>query len=484
MRTVAVADAGDAGYPAPPYNPGERYPEYAMRDTADETNHVYRGVRAMLYQLGLDRAGWGSPEWNPLGEWIRPGARVLVKPNLVRHYHPYGMDPASLVTHGSVIRAVCDYVWKATGPSGEVVIADAPLQSCGFAEVLWLSGVGAVADYYQSRGLRTQVRDLRLVRAVVDRSSIYGRVLVQEANGGDPRGYTEVDLGDCSAHAERAVAAERFRVTCYDPAKMAAFHGSGRHAYVIANTLLEADVVINLPKMKTHHKAGITGALKNFIGINGHKDCLPHHAKGSAEEGGDEYRRANWTKRFDSWLLDRKETSGGALAQKTAAAAHRLLYAVHMAQGPESFWEGSWHGNDTISRTTIDLNRIVRYGGTDGRLADRPRRPVITIIDGVVAGEKDGPLAPTPRAAGLLLAAENPAAADAVMARCMGYRWDRIPTLVHAFSERERWPLAEFDADEIRVVSESDRWEGVLVGEKGDSLCFEPHRGWKGHIEL
>ncbi|MEZ5353954.1 MAG: DUF362 domain-containing protein [Bryobacteraceae bacterium] len=483
-RRVAVADVGEARYPAPPYSPDRRFPEYSFHDLAYEPNAVYSGVRDLLAGLGLDRERIGTPEWNPLGEWIRPGANVLIKPNLVRHYHPYGFDPASLVTHGSVIRAVCDYAWKATGPSGKVVIADAPLQSCLFQEVMRLAGVDAVAAYYQARGLHTEVRDLRLVRAVVDASSVYGRVLVQEENEGDPRGYTTVDLGAASCHAARPMADGRYRVTCYDPAKMSAYHGDGRHSYVIANTLLEADVVLNLPKMKTHHKAGITGAMKNFIGINGHKDCLPHHAKGAAEEGGDEYSRSSLTKRADSWLLDRKETSRGVLAQKTAAVAHRLLYAIHMNQREDSYWEGSWHGNDTISRTTIDLNRIVRYADCGGRLHDEPQRAVVTFVDGVIAGEKDGPLAPSPRAAGLLIAGETPAAVDAVMARCMGYRWDRIPTLRHAFGDRGPGRLAAFDPSEIEVMSESERWRGLAVSRSGHSLRFQPHRGWKGHVEL
>ena len=54
----------------------------------------------------------------------------------------------------------------------------------------------------------------------------------------------------------------------------------GRHRYLVARELIEADVVFNVPKLKTHKKAGVTGALKNLVGINGHKAYLPHHRKG------------------------------------------------------------------------------------------------------------------------------------------------------------------------------------------------------------
>ena len=37
--------------------------------------------------------------------------------------------------------------------------------------------------------------------------------------------------------------------------------------YCISEACLEADVIINLPKPKTHRKAGFTGALKNMIGV-------------------------------------------------------------------------------------------------------------------------------------------------------------------------------------------------------------------------
>jgi hypothetical protein len=35
---------------------------------------------------------------------------------------------------------------------------------------------------------------------------------------------------------------------------------------LIAKDVLEADIIINLPKLKMHKKAGVTNALKNFVG--------------------------------------------------------------------------------------------------------------------------------------------------------------------------------------------------------------------------
>jgi uncharacterized protein (DUF362 family) len=479
---VAIANTGAEAYPGAPFHPSRRFPEYSGQEFAPQHNAIYEGVRECFRLLGLDARKFGTPDWNPLGEWIRPGMNVLVKPNLVRHFHPYGFATDSLYTHGSVVRAVCDYVLIALQGAGQLVIADAPLQTCNFEEVCRLSGIKHVEDYYRDCGTSIAVRDLRLVSSHVQARSRLGRVLVKAENAGDPAGYTQVDLGQESLHAERE-AGSRYRVTCYDPEKMSLHHSGGKHEYVIANTLLEADVVLNLPKMKTHHKAGLTGALKNFIGINGHKDCLPHHIQGAAGRGGDEYLHPSALKGIDSWILDQKERGGGVLVQKGAAIVHRALRAVHMREHENGFWEGSWYGNDTISRTTIDLNRIAMYADKQGRMCPVPQRAIFTLVDGVVAGDKDGPLAPDPRPTGLLIAGGNPVAVDLILARLMGFRWEALPTLRHATQTDQRFSLMATSPDQVSAASNDSTWHRLSPNSDGASLQFEPHAGWKGHIE-
>src|SRR5690554_4780143 len=113
-----------------PYHPAVAYPEYRLGALSTAPNPAYEMVRGLLYRLGLDRTRFGSPAWNPLGEIIRPGDQVLVKPNMVRDVHGWGMDVTSVFTHGSVIRAVLDYVHIALGDTGRIIVGDAPLQSC------------------------------------------------------------------------------------------------------------------------------------------------------------------------------------------------------------------------------------------------------------------------------------------------------------------------------------------------------------------
>ena len=164
--------------------------------------------------------------------------------------------------------------------------------------------------------------------------------------------------------------------------------------YLLARDLLEADVVLNLPKLKTHKKAGVTCALKNLIGINGNKEFLPHHRVGGAATGGDCYPRRSSVKRALEYIADQRNqtTSGGRVMfwYGMTLALTRIL----KVKGDRLGFEGSWSGNDTIWRTRPDLNRILIYGRADGTMADVPQRRVIHLVDGIVAGHGDGPLAP------------------------------------------------------------------------------------------
>ena len=62
----------------------------------------------------LTAAHYRSAEWNPLGGFVRPSDRVVLKPNFVRNFRESSPEDGDcLVTHGAVIRAVLDYVYIA-----------------------------------------------------------------------------------------------------------------------------------------------------------------------------------------------------------------------------------------------------------------------------------------------------------------------------------------------------------------------------------
>ena len=127
MPNVAAWRLERAKYPLlPPFHPSTAYPEYPLESLGQE-NLVYEGVRELFYSLGLDQAAYGTPAWNPLGALVHPGDRVVLKPNLIWHAHRYNQHEfEQIITHGSIIRAVLDYVLIALQGRGEIWVADGP----------------------------------------------------------------------------------------------------------------------------------------------------------------------------------------------------------------------------------------------------------------------------------------------------------------------------------------------------------------------
>ena len=76
----------NAEYPDKPWNPSVSYPEYSFGDCIAPTrNDAYDMVRQCLHALGLDESNYATPAWNPLGDYVKPGQTVVVKPNWVLH---------------------------------------------------------------------------------------------------------------------------------------------------------------------------------------------------------------------------------------------------------------------------------------------------------------------------------------------------------------------------------------------------------------
>jgi hypothetical protein len=180
---------------------------------------------------------------------------------------------------------------------------------------------------------------------------------------------------------------EKFRVTSYDCRQMREHHNSLKHEYLIPKSVLDADVVINLPKLKTHRKVGLTASLKNIVGINGHKDWLPHHRCGSVDEGGDEYRNRSFFKRLQTHLGEKTDQDSHNSRNFFQRLMIRITDKLARSMAPDPFFEGSWHGNDTLWRTVLDLNRLLVYANKDGKMTEAPQRKCMTIVDAIVAGE-------------------------------------------------------------------------------------------------
>ena len=419
--------------------------------------------------LGWDEEGRGA-----FGRVIPQGARVVVKPNLVLHENQGGGGIEPLVTDPALIRAVAEEALRAGASS--VVVGDAPIQGCDFERLLDLTGLGAWAAETSARDARfTGVLDFRRTTCTfVDGVRVAMEELQPEER------FVLFDLGASSLL--EPVTDEggmgRFRVTCYDPRLMQATHARGRHRYLVARDLLEADVVINLPKLKTHKKAGITCALKNLVGINGNKEFLPHHRVGSAAQGGDCYEETSVLRRSIEYALDRQNMTSSRAAARALHTTTRQLHRLGRLAKQDTDTEGSWWGNDTVWRMCLDLNRILLYGGPDASLEDEVRRRVVHVVDGDVAGQGNGPLAPERLDLGLLVGGGNAAAVDWVGARLLDYDPRAISLTREAFGDF-RWPLTTFAQDEIRLEGDlgAGAAEAVL-----DDLPPAPVRhpvGWR-----
>ncbi len=477
----------------PPYGPGKAWPELADLlgdvDADEPSNHVYAAVRAALWSLGLDAENFGGVDWNPLGALTARGSRIVLKPNFIRHWNSKAdtrsahASVESVITHGAVLRAVVDYAFLAAGVEGSVTIAEAPQHDCDFEKIREIAGLDALVRFYEEKlGRELEIIDLRR------ESATYRDAVITERHPlpGDPRGYRMIDLGRSSAFEGSGLDSQRFRGADYDPGPTTEHHRDGKNEYLLSETVLSADLVVNLPKLKTHKKTGVTLALKNLVGINGDKNLLPHHCVGSVDQGGDEYPGSSW---FDAARSQGTEV-GRALLKRQAGAkfirwARRIEAAV---RGGDFIRSGNWHGNRTTWRMCVDLNRCLYYSDAKGEdfEASEPIRKVLTVMDGIVAGEGDGPLAPGNVPLGSVIAATDPIALDLVALRLMGFDEQNIPKICEPMTDQRLRITRVRKAEDVVVCEVNARSCDVQRRPLNEIRCehvFLAHPGWIGHIE-
>lgn len=444
----------------------------AFRGTAGGTPYgevaeIAALIREAACQWGL---GQDDPE-APFAEIVQEGMTVLLKPNWVLHENLGGFGMDCLVTHPRFILAVIAEVAKAK--PGRIIVADAPLQGCDFASLVkeeW------VAEAQRTANCPVEVIDFR--RTVLRRE---GFSAGQDRDLRGEENYLLFDLGRESLLEPVSTSEGSFRVTCYDPDQLAERHRPGRHQYLLCREPFEADVILNLPKLKCHKKAGLTAALKNLVGINGNKEYLPHHRLGGEGRGGDCYPGHAPLKRMAEYCLDEANRRIGTPACTRWLGRADRLRRLHGRFG-DSEIEGGWYGNDTVWRMTLDLNRLLLYGRIDGTLSDTPLRTVYSITDAVVAGELEGPLAPMPVPLGAVTFASSSAFADLAHAALMHFDPYQVPLVREAFAQF-RHPLARMPLEscQVRCRGELLSWREAAAAFGRD---FRPAAGWQGHIEL
>ena len=482
MFSVSISLDPSLRYPAADdHSPNVLYPEYAFKHLPLGGNRIYSLLRMCLQHAEADYDHFNTRSWNPLGKWIKPGERVFVLPNFVMHPRPaesiyefYGK-----CTHGSVLRPVLDYVTNATGSPGLVSFGNAPIQACDYERATRETGAQSVGEYYKNNGnVEVGPYDLRLLKT---RWTGYGALIDKEY--GDEREAVLVDLGENSLLEElfrKPNAHPVVRVADYPPDETMTYHGIGKHIYVVSRRILEANVIVSVPKLKTHQKTGMTCALKGTVGIIARKECLAHHRRGGPEDGGDEYPRSTLLRNLASSLSDKAAGRGADLLSNmlrvgSKGLSHALGIGRHGVVG------GAWHGNDTAWRMALDIARILRYANIDGTLSNTPIRKHLVFVDGIIAGEGEGPLRPKPRGLGLVLFSPDPAAADIICAWIMGYDPRKIP-LLSSNLQSMPFALSEANMDNLCVTLNG---KSVSISDipKHFTPPFLAPKGWQGAIE-
>lgn len=462
------------------FRPNIAYPEYPFSSDAvsSSKNSVYEGFRNLLMVSGLDSDNVGSAYWNPFGAYVRPGDKVLVKPNFVMDVNPSGCGTDCLYTHPSVIAAVIDYVVIALKGEGSIVLADAPMQTCNFDNLVRQSGIFELVEWYRSQGVDIALADMRGLRSVESASGLIQEV-IEEARG------RVIDLGEESSfHGLSDERIDKLRITNYDPKELKKHHARSKHEYYISSYLLDADVIINVPKGKTHRKAGVTGALKNMVGVNVRKEYLPHHTLGSKDEGADEYRIKNIFRRIGSSLLDSKNRRLGLGSGKSRKALGLLASSMNRIGklvSSDSTSEGSWFGNDTIWRTVLDLNRIVCYADNKGIMRDVPQRRMVIVTDMIIIGQGEGPLLPAPGKWGMLSFSDSPIASDIAMAGLMGADFSLIPCIARGMSYSGRYTIAAGVEPNVVCLSNSPLYNDRPIRALNEDAIHvvRPSKGWE-----
>ncbi len=414
---------------------------------------------------------------------IVPGQTIVLKPNWVKESHLRKPDEWEyVITHPSIITAVLEIVCSKLSGSGRVIIADAPQTDSSFIKIISRYPVEKWKQTAATHGVAFEILDLREDEWIQEEDIVVSRTKLP----GDPRGSTEVNLpGEKSEFFGHRKSPRGYYGADYNLKETNEAHDGFNNRYRLSRSVIEADLFINLPKLKTHKKAGITCCLKNLVGINTYKNFLPHHSEGGPAESGDQFPGNNFKSKFEGTILGfvKQHLLGNPQIAAMMKPLGRLSRRV-FGRTEEVVRSGNWYGNDTLWRMTLDLNKACFYVDPDGSMREGiplNAKKYIGIVDAILAGEGNGPLAPDPKVMGRIIAGRNPVAIDAVCATLMGFDPMKIPTIEKSFHVRH-YPVTNFSYENIQVKTETATF-ALSSLPKPMILNFKPQFAWVGHIE-
>ena len=432
-----------------PFDPPERYPELPFITRINRENKIYPMIRTLFEQIGMDKENIGTSRWNPFRTLVKPGSNVLIKPNLVTHNHYLGEKALyGSIIHGSFIRPIIDYVYLALNGKGSIIIADNPIEAADFTSLMEFTGIYSMIERLRKDGYDSlKVIDLR------------PKVLREDKNGefyygdlpGDPLGYASIDLGKNSLFSAfdlnplvHYYTLSDMSVDHFDPKYSSEsatdkYHNKRSHSYLVSGSVLNADVVISVAKMKTHCKAGVTLTLKNIIGAVYQKDCMPHHRPGLPPLG-DAFPQLPSPYFVFSRRFYHKLQRLGLVNFVFNFRNFKNYFQKKRKSLNQPIEHGNWKGNDTIWRTILDLNRIVLYADKKGIMRDSIQRNYFALLDGIIAQQGEGPKDGEPLTASIIFGGFNPVLVDALAVKSMGIDYHLIKSISRA-GEIEKWRL-------------------------------------------
>lgn len=455
-----------------PFNPPKTYKELEKFDfKTDSNNKIYDMIRELLKLLNMDKDHINTMGWNPFSEIIKNGDMVLIKPNFVKHFHPLGKKGVlSQITHASILRPIIDYVILALNGSGKVVIADTPLDKADFDKIIQINLTADLINFYKNDlGIKIDLYDLRSYKLVETRKG-YDKKYTEKLMG-PPGGFIKIDLKNQSELSEldnkytdyytlADSSIDKLDIINRKKGKTNNFHFLDKHIYKIPKIVLDSDVIISVPKLKTHKMAGVSLNLKNMIGIC-EKIYLPHHRRGNPP-----YGDAFQTYPSSSKILKRKMNSRLNILTKRLnpiieKISYQDFYKKYFHMYYQKFrnnlnikddWWGSWYGNDTLWRTIYDLNKIILYSDKFGNMKKIRQRNYFNIIDGIIGQEGEGPMTGVPKSCGIIIGSLDPVASDTVASYIIGYDITKLKIINRAKTVKY-YELGECELNNIEIVS-------------------------------
>jgi len=414
---------------------------------------------------------------------VTPGDWVVIKPNMVKEHKEN--DPGewrSVITSPALIEKVCADVCAKLQGQGKVTICDAPQTDSSFEKIAKLLDLRGIAGRCRERfGVPVEIVDLRNE----EWTNEGGIITKRETLPGDPAGTIAFNLGvDSLFYGHKGEG--RYYGADYDAGVVNSHHHGNVQEYLICATPVLADVFINMPKMKTHKKTGVTLNLKNLVGINADKNWLPHHTEGSPKNGGDEFPDLTFKRRMEQLAVKfarrialRIPYLGPKLAIQLRSAGTTVF-----GHGGSVIRSGNWRGNDTTWRMALDLNRCLLFGNKDGTVRQSDPKRYYSLVDGIVGMEGMGPMQGDPIDSGVVIGGTDPVSVDMVAARVMGFDWRKLAIIREAYN-LQTMPITRWRPEDVEVKSDVAEWNGCFLDiESRKFLAFKPHFGWQGHVEF